>query len=426
MAISLPRGVRDYSPSESISLQSLLSIAEETFRQFGFSPLETPGIERLEVLNGKAYGEDANKELYLLDGKEEGLRYDFTVPLARFVAMNRDIPLPFKRYQIGKVWRMDEPQKMRSREFIQADVDIVGSPEAISDAEVIAPIALALEAAGIREYSIFINSRVILDSLLKLFEVPEEGHTKAIRALDKLSKIGRREVSELIARAGASTGKAEELLNFVVQEGSNDDKLLKLLNVLPSAKSETERISNLLLLLSRYGIKGKMELDFSLARGLDYYTGGIWEFVPFENGRRLPSIASGGRYDNLLELYSKTSIPAVGTSIGISRVFEILERKSATKTYARVHIAYIKDENLAYAMQVANAMRTSGIYTDLGLTKRALTKQLEYTNSMNIKYVAILGNQEREAKKVKLRNMESGEEETVGLDEAIAKLKAGS
>lgn len=425
MNVSLPRGTRDYGPSEAVILQKILGVVEETFKRFGFCPLDTPGIEMLDILNGKAYGDEADKELYILEGKEEGLRYDFTVPLARFMAMNRDIPLPFKRYQIGKVWRMDEPQKMRAREFYQADIDIVGSSEPISDAEAIVPIALALEGIGISEYTIFINSRVILDSLLGFFGIPKERHTEAIRALDKLSKMGRDEVSKLLVKAGAKPEKAEELLNFVEQEGENGEKLARLSNAVPAAKEEASRIAVLLNLVSRYNIKGKVEVDLSLARGLDYYTGGVWEFVVFDEGRRLPSIASGGRYDNLMAMYSKNSVPAVGTAIGVSRVFETLERGELLKTYARLHIAYIKDENLEYAMQVASAMRSAGIYTDLGLTKRALAKQLEYVNSMNIRYVAILGNQEREAKKVRLRDMVSGEEEVIGIQEAVDKLKSG-
>jgi histidyl-tRNA synthetase len=164
-------------------------------------------------------------------------------------------------------------------------------------------------------------------------------------------------------------------------------------------------------------------LDLSLARGLDYYSGGVWEFVISEEGKRLPSIAAGGRYDNLMALYSKNSVPAVGTTLGVSRVFEFLDKGEILKTNAKVHVAYIKEENLEYAMEVANAMRQAGIYVDLGVMKRALSKQLEYVNSMGIRYVAILGNQEREAKKIKLRDMISGEEEDIGIEEAISKLR---
>lgn len=425
MNVSLPRGTRDYSPSEAILLNKILSITEENFKRFGFSPLDTPGMELLETLTGKAYGEEAKKELYVLEGKLEGLRYDFTVPLARYMAMNRDIPLPFKRYQMGKVWRMDEPQKMRAREFVQADIDVVGSAEPISDAEAIIPIAMTLDQIGIRNYTILINSRIILDALLTFFEVPKERHVEAIRSLDKISKLGREEIAKQLAKLGAKEGKAEELLNFIEEGGENKDILAKLEKTIPESSAEINRMAGMLHLLGQYKIAGKISLDLSLARGLDYYSGGIWEFVVIEEGKRLPTIASGGRYDNLMELYSKNNVPAVGTSLGVSRAFEILDKGEIFKTEARLHIAYIKDENLEYAMAVASQMRHAGIYVDLGLMKRALAKQLEYVNSMGIRYAAILGNQEREAKKIKLRNMISGEEETLGVEEAIEKLRNG-
>ncbi|HUB92732.1 MAG TPA: histidine--tRNA ligase [Candidatus Saccharimonadales bacterium] len=423
MNVSLPRGTRDYSPSEAILLNKITGIIEETFKSFGFYPLDTPGIELMETLNGKAYGEDARKELYVLEGKEEGLRYDFTVPLARHMAMNRDIPLPFKRYQIGKVWRMDEPQKMRAREFIQADIDVVGSSEPISDAESIAAVAVAIEKTGVADYTVFINSRAVLDAVLNLFGVPKERHIEAIRALDKLSKIGREDVAKQIVKLGAEKGKTEALLDFIGDSGENKKTIDKLMQKVPEAKEAIGRLSTILSLIERYKLKGKMTIDLSLARGLDYYTGGIWEFVVFEEGKRLPTIASGGRYDNLMEMYSRNSVPAVGTAIGVSRLFEVLDKGEILRTNSKVHVAYIKEENLEYAMEVANQMRQAGIYVDLGVTKRALSKQLEYVNSMRIRHVAILGNQEREAKKVKLRDMISGEEELLGIDEAISRLR---
>ena len=181
MELSLPRGTKDYNPGETILLKQIILVIEEAFKRFGFHPITTPAIELLSTLNAKAYGEDAKKEIYKIEGAEEGLRYDFTVPLARFMAMNKDLPLPFKRYQIGNVWRMDEPQKMRNREFIQADIDIIGSPEPISDAEVISPIAFALGELGITDYRILINSRMILDRILGKFKVPDQRHNEAIR-----------------------------------------------------------------------------------------------------------------------------------------------------------------------------------------------------------------------------------------------------
>ncbi len=425
MELSLPRGTRDYSPGEAILLNHITNAIEESFKRFGFHPISTPGIELLKTLNAKAYGEDAKKEIYVIEGNEEGLRYDFTVPLARFMAMNRDIPLPFKRYQIGRVWRMDEPQKMRSREFIQADIDIIGSSEPISDAEVISPIAMAFEELGISEYTILINSRAVLDALLGKFGVPQDKHIEAIRVIDKLAKITREEIIRMLASLGTSKESSESLLDFIGSgsDANNSETFEKLKSKIPEASAEILKLESLFGILEAYGLGKKAKLDISLARGLDYYTAGVWEFITYENGQRLPTIASGGRYDNLLEMYSKNSIPAVGSAIGVTRVFELLSKGELLKTHSKVHVAYIKEENQAYAMEVASALRKAGIYVDLGVTKRPLSKQLEYVNSMRIRYAAIIGNQERSANKIRIRDMISGDEDLLTVEESITKLK---
>lgn len=424
MSLSLPRGTRDYSPREAISLRNITSKVEEVFRRFGFYPLDTPSLELMEILSAKAYGDESTKEIYVLEGKEEGLRYDLTVPLARHISMNKDAPLPFKRYQIDKIWRMDEPQHMRSREIIQADIDIIGSSELISDVEAIGATAIAIEAVGIKDYTILLSSRLLLDAILDLFEVGKEKHKAVIRLLDKLDKLGTESVSRELGKAGIDNRKRDNLLNFIKKKMENAEKLDKLVTNAPSAQPEIKRLKSILELLGSYNMSGKVSIDFSLARGLDYYTSTIWEFVSFEKEKKLPAIAAGGRYDNLVSLFSKKSIPAVGSSIGISRVFYLLGSDHRQKTYARVHMAYIKDENLNYALFIANRMRLAGIYVDLELTKRSLSKQLEYANSLGIPYVSIIGNQEREMNKLKLRNMLSGEEELLSIEEAIAKLKA--
>ena len=425
MELSLPRGTKDYSPGETILLKQIMLVIEEAFKRFGFHPITTPAIELLSTLNAKAYGEDAKKEIYKIEGAEEGLRYDFTVPLARFMAMNKDLPLPFKRYQIGNVWRMDEPQKMRNREFIQADIDIIGSSEPISDAEVISPIAFALGELGITNYRILINSRMILDRILGKFKVPDQRHNEAIRVIDKLEKISQEEIIEKLISLGTEKEDAISLISFInTSNEKNEETLARLHAKLPEAKDSLESLESLFRMLKLNGLEEKIKFDISLARGLDYYTGGVWEFVTYEDGKRLPTIASGGRYDNLIEMYSKNSMPAVGSAIGVSRVFELLNRAELLKTYSRIHIAYIKEENQEYAIEIASTFRKAGIYADLGVAKRSLAKQLEYVNSMRIKYVAIIGNQERLSKKIRIRDMISGEEEMFDIEEAISKLKS--
>ncbi len=425
MPLSLPRGTSDFGPADSIRLKAMRDAVEETFKRFGFYPIETPAVELTETLSAKAYGEESRKEMYILEDGAEGLRYDFTVPLARYMSMNKDLQMPFKRYQIGTIWRRDEPQKMRRREFLQADIDVVGSTEPASDAEVIAAAAAAVERLGVSSYTVLINSRVFLDSILDMFKIPKESHTGIIRSMDKLDKVGATEAAAQIAKQGLDTKTAQALLEFVTKERDDNTALLDELRVsIPDAKPEIDRIAGLLGLLGSYGISGQITLDLSLARGFDYYTGGIWELVSFENGKRMPTIAAGGRYDKLMGLCSKKELPAVGFSIGISRIFD-MQRDGAesSRTYARVYLATIGKENLQYAVAIAMKLRSSGICVDMNLTERGIAKQMEYANALRVPYVAILGNIERQAGKVKLRNMQSGDEKMLTIDECVKELK---
>ncbi len=423
MALSLPRGVSEYGPSDAIALSEIKAVIEEIFKRFGFYPIDSPSLELLETLDVKAYGEESKKELYVIDGGVDALRYDLTVPLARYIAMNKDLPLPFKRYQIGKVWRMDEPQKMRSREILQADVDVVGSTEISSEAEVIAATALALDALKVENYSILINSRPLLNAILNLFNVPEASHDVAIRTIDKMAKIGAAEVGAQMRKLGVSQKDCDGLLGFITNKAENGELLDSLLVSLPGAKQETESLKQLLALLGTYGIRGTITIDLSLARGLEYYTGAVWEFVAYENGKRLPSIGSGGRYDKLIGIYLKKDIPAVGSSLGVGRIFEVIKGGAGRKSYAKVYVGYIKKENLEYATQVANTLRNSGMYVDLNLTSRNIGKQMEYANSLGVPYTIIIGNIEREAQKLKLRDMSTGDEKLLSIEECIKQLK---
>ena len=416
MPVSLPRGVRDYGPGEAIFLKRILESVELTFRSFGFYPIETPAIETMEVLSAKAYGNESAKELYVLDGGEGGLRYDLTVPLARYVASNKELQMPFKRYQIAASWRRDEPQRMRSREFIQADVDIVGCAEQLAESESVAAVAAALDKLGI-EYIIMLNSRVRLNYILALAGVPKEKHTAAIRGLDKIAKIGRDGVIKEMNEHGIDAKASERLLGMVEGNGEEGDVLAKLASSLPEAKSEIERLNVLIETIKYYGIKGKIMVDLSLARGLDYYTGIVWEFIAYEDGRRLPTIASGGRYDKLIGIYLKRDVPAVGTSIGISRIFEMLKHKEDSRTYADVYLACIGKDAMKYAVESAMRLRTDGLRVDMEVGLRGISKQLEHASSLGIRHVVIVGKQEMVVGKVKLRNMESGEEKILDIGE---------
>ncbi|MCL5239610.1 MAG: histidine--tRNA ligase [Candidatus Marsarchaeota archaeon] len=417
-----PRGVRDFSPAEAISLRYITGVVEEVFKRFGFYPLETPAIENISTLNAKdQYSEEQQKEIFTMKDEQTGLRYDFTVPLARYVASNKDISLPFKRYQIGNAWRRDEPQRMRYREFMQADVDVVGSAEPDSDAEVIAATALAIEETGIRDYAVLVSSRELLRQVILGFGVPADKEAQAVRIIDKLQKIKRDEALAQLSEL-AKGQDAERLLGFMEQEGSNEEMLQKIAANIEGSKALVERMQELLKLLGSYRLNGKVVFDMTLARGFDYYTGFVWEFAVEENGRRSLSIGGGGRYDGLIGIYSKRATPATGSSLGISRMFEILNGASK-KTYAKVFVAYIGQQNRDYALNAATEMRGNGIYVDLNTSSKNISKQLEYAGSLDIPNVLIVGDQERQANKVKLRNMQTGEEGLITLQEAIEKLK---
>ena len=420
---ALPRGTSDLNPEESILMKNLNDTIQIIYQMYGFYPLETPSIELLETLTSKAYGDENAKEIYKIEGGIEGLRYDLTVSLARYISMNKDIVFPFKRYQIGKVWRMDEPQKMREREFYQADIDIVGNTDITAEAELISATDNALYSVGIKNSSILINSRVILNGILESFNIKEETHAKVIRVLDKMQKIGKEETKKQIVNIGIDEGTTTELLELVLFEENNLEKISELETRLKSSKEELEKLSRLLELLKTYNLKSNVLIDLSLARGMDYYTGLVWEFVVLDQGKRLPTIASGGRYDKLIGTYLKRDIPAVGSSIGMTRVFELLKNTENKKTYALVYISYIGRDNLEYAVYVAGVLRKNRIPVDINLLDRGITKQLNYANSLKIPYVIILGNMEKTAKKIKIRDMSSGNESMIELDEVIQLLK---
>ena len=419
---SLPRGVRDFNTAEAIVRREVLAVVEETFKRFGFSPIETPALENLNVLYAKTYGEESGKEIFKIEGEDAALRYDFTVPLARFIAMNKDTPLPFKRYQIGSIWRKDEPQRMRYREFLQADIDIVGSSELISDAEVVAVAAQILNELGVSGYKILINDRIILNGILSFFGIPNEKSVQAIRLIDKLPKIGNDEVIKGLVGLGMKQENATSLIEFIIKEEDNDEKLNRVeANI--GIKEEINKLRELIRLIGLYKVKGDIVVDLSLARGLDYYTSFVWEFIVYDkNGKRLPTIVAGGRYDNLIGTFLNQQIPATGISIGIDRIMNVIGSSTDRKSYARVYVATVGNV-LDYLLYVANALRVAGVNTDINVTKRNIAKQLEYANAMRFRYVAIVGEREQSSNKLKLRDMISGNEELLDIDEAIKVIK---
>lgn len=420
------KGTRDFLPEEMIIRQEVLDRIKNVFEIFGFQPLETPALESWEVLSAKgAGGEEILKETYNFEDlgkKRVGLRYDLTVPLARVVASNPNLNLPFKRYQIQNVWRYGDVSKGRLREFLQADIDIVGSESMLADAEVIACAISCFNSLGFKDFLVRLNNRKILSALIKFAGIEEKKSLEVLRSLDKLEKIGEEKVRKELEEKGIpkeSINKIFELINV----RKNPEKILEKNEDFEEGMKEVNEIISYLELM---GVKAKIKIDLSLARGLDYYTGPIFE-VSAEKG--IGSIAGGGRYDNLIEIFSGRKIPATGISLGIERIIEVMkERKmiKERKTKVDVFVAAISKEVLKKSLEIIQKLRESGIKTDFDLRERNLTRQLEYANSLGVPFVLIIGEKELKTKKFKLRDMVKKVEKEMELGEVIKFLKKNS
>lgn len=418
--IPFPRGVKDLMPNEALFRNEVISKIESVYRRFGFLTIDTPSFEHLQVLNAKGGIGEGSKQIFEIKDEELGLRYDHTVSLARYIAMHQSLPLPFKRYYIGKAWRKEEPQKNRYREFTQADVDIIGGERSICDAEIIATVATVFDELGV-EYSIHINNRELIDGILKEFGVAQERYIDVIRTIDKLDKVGIDEVIKLLSDMKLDKSAIDQINAFITRQGDNSDKL-SYAGAIVKDSTVVSELSKTFEFLALYKIRGKALLDFSVMRGFDYYTGTVFEF--FGEGDVKGSIGAGGRYDNLVGLYSGKPLPAVGCTLGVDRVLDLIDYRSSTKyTYSKVFVAYVKDSNLNYAANVANVLRANGINTELNLAKRNLANQLAYANSLKLKYAVIVGDEEEKLGKIKLRNLVSGDESIVSVDDALKTIK---
>ena len=422
--IPFPRGVRDLMPNEALFRNEVLRKLEEVYRRFGYLTIDTPTFESVKVLKAKnAIGEDT-KLIYELKYEDLALRYDFTVSLARYVSMHQNLPLPFKRFAIGKAWRREEPQKLRYREFTQADVDIVGGRAGATDAEVIAVSSICLQTLGI-EYTVQINNRKLVEAYLAAVGIKPELVMPVMRAVDKLDKIGRDGVIEMLGKAGLSRDQVTKVDALVNLDGTNDEKLSYIEKMVKEKESISE-LREMLELLKLYELKGPVNIDFSLMRGFDYYTGTVFEHKAADKSVR-GSLGGGGRYDNLIGIYSGAkTIPAVGSSLGIDRLLDIMSFSSSPKqTYAEVFIVTVKDKNYRYALQTANLMRSQGVFVDLNMSTRNIANQLSYANSLKFKYAIIIGDSEEGSNKLKMRNLVDGTELTLGLEEVLKVLKEG-
>ena len=409
------RGMRDFMPEEKILRDEVIGKIKKVFESYGFAPLETPVLENIELLKGKGqYGDEALKLVYDFTdkgGRQVGLRYDLTVPLARVVAMNQQLPKPFKRYCIDKVWRYERPQAGRYREFYQCDVDTVGVDSPAADAEVIACANSALKAIGVEKFVFRINSRKLMKELLTDAGVPKNQIVRTLRILDKLDKLSKDEIAKEL-RAFLSEESTNELLELMKLSG-DWYKISKTIKVCGDTQKIIEEFLNY---LKSFGIKNFI-IDLSLARGLDYYTGFVFEI---EAGKEIGSIGSGGRYDTLVEGLIGQKVPATGISLGLERVLCVLKAKKI-KTKTKVYVVPIKET--AKAIEIAEELRKAGINCDLDLSGRSVGKNLEYASKMEIPFAILVGEQEIKAGKVKLRDMATGSEELLTVEKAISNLK---
>jgi histidyl-tRNA synthetase len=415
MELQLPRGMRDFPPEEKILRDEVISVLKGIFELYGFSPLETPIVERWEVLSAKySGGEEILKETFKLTdqgGRQLGLRYDLTVPLARFVGMNPTIKRPFKRYQIGTVYRDGPIKKGRTREFYQCDADIVGSSSPLADAECVQLALDVFEKLGI-DVEVKINNRKVLYELAQAAEIPEELTEAAILSLDKLEKIGPDGVLREMIERGIARTSAERFLS-----GAQDREALK--------KGEGYRELEPVLSALQ---DPRVVWTPSLARGLSYYTGTIYE-VYAKNSSVTGSLAAGGRYDNMIGQFlgGSEKIPAVGISFGLEPILEVLKEKHPNrimrKTVTQVYVIPFKTL-LAEGRAICQQLRRAGIKTDMDFSAKGISDGLKYANAYEIPFVVIVGPDEVAAGKVKLRDMRSGEEKLLTVDEVPHQIKS--
>ncbi len=429
---SIPKGTRDFGQLEMARRNYIFNTIRSVFGLYGFQQIETPAMENLSTLMGK-YGEEGDKLLFRIQNSgekaaltpEKGLRYDLTVPFARYVVQHREeITFPFKRFQIQPVWRADRPQKGRYREFYQCDVDVIGSDSLIGELELIQIVEEVYRRLGIN-VCLHINNRKILAGIAEVIGEPDKMIDITV-AIDKLDKIGVEAVNDELRERGLSDEAVAALQPILNQESGikNQDKMAQLREFLKNSEvglKGVEEMEEVFGLIEATGIKLNIELDLCLARGLNYYTGAIFEVKALD--AQIGSITGGGRYDNLTGIFGLPNVSGVGISFGADRIYDVLselnlfpeELQSATQ----VLFATFGQDELCYALRWAKELRANGIAVEVYPEPTKMKKQMGYANDKNIPFVAIVGGDEMAQNKVMLKNMTSGEQQLVSLDEII-------
>lgn len=449
---SIPKGTRDFGAAEMARRNYIFNTIREVYALYGFKQIETPAMENLSTLMGK-YGEEGDKLLFKILNSgdfmrgtsaeqlaerspaalaaafcEKGLRYDLTVPFARYVVQHRDaLVMPFKRYQIQPVWRADRPQKGRYREFYQCDADIVGSDSLLNEVELMQIIDTVFSRFGIR-VCIKINNRKILTGIAEVIGAADKIVDITV-AIDKLDKIGLDKVNEELATVGLSAEAIAKLQPIIALSGTNSEKLAQVRSVL--AESEigvkgVEECATVLEHLNTLGLTNTIELDLTLARGLNYYTGCIFEVKALDV--QIGSITGGGRYDNLTGIFGLPGLSGVGISFGADRIYDVLNQLELypEETCSAADLMFINfgTDEATHCLQLAKQTRAAGINTEVFPDSAKMKKQMSYANAHGIPYVALVGESEIQTKRITLKDMQSGEQTSVSIDELIAKVKA--
>ena len=450
---SLPKGTRDFGPLQMARRNYILDVIKTTFQLFGYQQIETPAMENLSTLTGK-YGDEGDQLLFkilnsgdflkevapddLSKGSaanlnklsEKGLRYDLTVPFARYVAMNRnELSFPFKRYQIQPVWRADRPQKGRYREFYQCDADVVGTDSLLCEAEIIGMIRQVFAKLGLTQYSIKINNRKILTGIAEAIGADGKEGPLCV-TIDKLDKIGWEKVQEELLQRGfenASLARLEPLVNLEEGVSTRIEVLREFLKNSPSGIQGLEELEEVFGLLERMGSNLEyVDFDPMLARGLSYYTGAIFEVKV--QGVSIGSVSGGGRYDNLTGVFGLPGVPGVGFSFGVDRLYDVLEELDLFPTDqlegTQLLLAHFDQAGFDYALKYLPLLREAGIRTELYPEVCKLKKQLEYASKKDLPYVGICGDQEIATQTLAVKALATGTQETLTLDELIGKLQA--
>ena len=449
---SIPKGTRDFSPIEMVRRNFIFDTIKKVFQNYGYQPIETPAMENLSTLMGKS-GEEGDRLLFKIlnsgdfikgvsqedvDNKnlaklttslsEKGLRYDLTVPFARFVVQHRnEISFPFKRYQIQPVWRADRPQKGRYREFYQCDVDVIGSDSLLNEVELVKMIDDIFNKLGI-QVVVKLSNRKILSGIAELVDERDK-LTDITTAIDKLDKIGLEKVVQELLNRGISLEKIDQILPIIQLTGSNIEKLGKLENMLGNTDIGSKGIAEMKTLLTYTGklhFKSEIDFDPSLARGLDYYTGTIFEVVAKEI--KFGSICGGGRYDNLTGVFGLPDVSGVGVSFGAERIYDVMAELNLfpeeIQHSTEVMLVNFGDKEAGYSLTVLEKLQEAGIRAELYPDVAKMKKQLGYADKKSVKYVLLIGEREMESGKYTLKNMLSGEQQTEGLPELIKRIKS--